>query len=184
MYYNIFLPLVPTCEIPGNGTLIGGHVNVSTSQTGNRLIQNDSVTVSCDTGLIHPNGQTSRQFVCSGLDTFLPALTVCSCMYVYLAFYWTLCLHMKHIWEKNFRIWVLVDANLTYLQWPFKVRLFLTDQDHRWPFCQKEKNYHCDPRNMDNHRNATQKNHKRGLGGEGPPKKIRPWTFHLQWSVC
>ncbi len=76
---------------------------------GNRITEGGSVTLTCAGLLVHPDGENSRMFNCTGLDSYTPALTLCTCKFCIVAtssnynagprglsvnviFFWTLCL--------------------------------------------------------------------------------------------
>ncbi len=74
---------VPTCAVPDGATLTSSHVTASAPGAGNRFPQEDNVTLTCDSGWMYPNGDLSRSFTCTGMDTLIPAWTYCTGLYCY-----------------------------------------------------------------------------------------------------
>ena len=87
-WYLAFHNAAPTCEMPDNRTLNEGHqINTSNTARDNRLLYNTTVTLTCAAGWKHPNRDSSRSFVCTGLNTFTPAWTACYCKFIYIFLY-------------------------------------------------------------------------------------------------
>ena len=75
---------VPTCAVPNGVTLDTGHVTTSAPGAGNRFPQGDSVILTCDNSVwMFANGEVSRSFTCTGMDTISPIWTYCTGQYIY-----------------------------------------------------------------------------------------------------
>ena len=78
-HYQTACISVPTCAVPNTATLNDGHVTASTPGAGNRFPQGNTVTLTCDLAWIYSNGDLTRSFTCTGLDSI--TWTYCSGQY-------------------------------------------------------------------------------------------------------